>query len=97
MKSFLTWCVKYLSIPTIFMVGALVYILFIQENSVIHYYEIKQTVDSLNRVIAQEKDTLEFYTEKNIRLDQNDPEMVEKVVREQHNMSMPTEDVYIFK
>lgn len=97
MRSFLTWCSKYLSIPAILIIGFIVYILFVQEYSVERIYENDRTIDSLQRAIAVESDTLKFYREKNERLDNNDPEMVEKVVREQHNMSLPTEEVYIFK
>lgn len=96
MRSFLTWCVRYLSIPAVLTIGIVCYILFVQENSLMRIYDINRTIDSLNQVIEIETDTLNFYSEKNRRLDNNDPEMVEKVVREQHNMSMPTEDVYIF-
>lgn len=97
MRNFLTWCSKYLSILTILIIGVICYILFFQENSVINLYDINRQIDSLERAIKIEKDTMVFYQEKNQRLDNHDPEMVEKVVREQHNMSMPTEDIYIFK
>lgn len=97
MRSFLTWCSKYISISSILIVGFLVYILFLQENSIGRNYEIEKTVDSLKQAIAVETDSLNVYLEKNRRLDHNDPELVEKVVREQHNMSLPTEEVYIFK
>jgi len=97
MRSFLTWCSKYFSIPSIIFVGALVYIVFFQENSIGKIYTNDQKIDSLNRVIAIERDTLEFYAAKNRLLDRNDPEMIERIVREHHNMSLPTEDVYVFK
>ena len=97
MRSFLFWCSKYLSIPTILIIGFIVYILFIQDYSVERIYDNDRTIDSLERAIAVQNDTLNFYREKNRRLDNHDPEMVEKVVREQHNMSLPTEEIYIFK
>ena len=97
MRSFLTWCSKYVSIPAILIIGFIIYILFIQENSVHKIYENDRTIDSLRRAINIEKDTFEYYLDLNNRLDVKDPEMVERVVREQHNMSLPTEDVYIFK
>lgn len=94
---FLVWCSKYLAIPTLLVIGALVYILFIQENSVGRIYEMDRTIDSLRQAIIVETDSFEMYQELNQRLDHNDPEMVEKVVREQHNMSMPTEEIFVFK
>lgn len=97
MRSFLIWCNKYLSIPTLLIVGFIIYILFFQENSIGRIYENDRAIDSLKRAIAIENDTLIFYREKNQRLDNHDPEMIEKVVREQHNMSMPTEEIYVFK
>lgn len=97
MRSFLTWCSKYLSIPALLIVGFLIYIIFLQENSIRKNYEIERTIDSLKHAIEREKDSLEVYKEKNKRLDNNDPELVEKVVREQHNMSLPTEEIYVFK
>ena len=95
MRSFLIWCNKYLSIPTIIILGLIFYILFGQEYSIERIYDNDRTIDSLNRAITIQYDTLSFYREKNIRLDNRDPEMVEKVVREQHNMSLPTEEVYV--
>lgn len=97
MRSFLNWCSKYLAIPTLLIVGALIYILFIQENSVGKIYDIDRTIDSLQRAIKVEEDSFAVYSEKNRRLDNHDPEMVERVVREQHNMSMPTEEIFIFE
>ncbi len=97
MRSFLTWCSRYLSIPAILIGGFIVYILFFQDNSVGRIYENTRTIDSLNRAIAFETDSLDFYREKNRLLDNNDPELVERVVREQHNMSMPTEEIYLFE
>lgn len=97
MRKFLVWCSKYISIPSILFVGALIYIVFFQENSIGKIYSNDQKIDSLNAAIANERDTLEFYAEKNQLLDRNDPEMIERIVREHHNMSLPTEDVYVFK
>lgn len=97
MKSFFTWCTRYLKLPTLLVIAALVYILFLQDNSIAQMYEMDKTIDSLKQIIAMENDTMEFYRAKNMRLDNNDPEIIEQVVREQHNMSLPTEEVYVFK
>lgn len=97
MRSFLIWCSKYLSIPALLIIGFLIFILFVQDYSVDHIYENDRIIDSLNRAIARESDTLALYRDKNLRLDNHDPEIVEKIVREQHGMSLPTEEVYVFK
>lgn len=97
MRNFLIWCGKYISISTLLVLGLLVYILFVQDYSIGRIYENDRVIDSLNRAIAREADTLDLYRDKNLRLDNRDPEMVEKIVREQHDMSLPTEEVYVFK
>lgn len=97
MKKFLIWCSKYVSIPSILFVGALIYIVFLQENSIGKIYDNNLKIDSLNVAIARERDTLDFYAAKNRLLDRNDPELIERIVRENHNMSLQTEDVYVFK
>ena len=96
MRKFLIWCSKYISIPAILIIGLIIYILFIQEYSVEKIYQNDRTIDSLKQAIEVQNDTLDFYRDKNLRLDNQDPEMVEKIVREQHNMSLPPEEVYIF-
>lgn len=96
MRDFLIWCSKYISIPALLVLAVIFYILFVQDYSVERIYENDRTIDSLKRVIAVETDTLNLYKERNRLLDNRDPEMVEKVVREQHNMSLPTEEIYVF-
>ena len=97
MREFLTWCSRYLSVPAIIIIGVLCYILFFQEYSVGRIYDNNRTIDSLERAIARETDTLNFYLDKNRRLDNRDPETVERIVREHHDMALPTEEVYVFK
>lgn len=97
MKKTLAWCRKYLSIPAVLILGVIAYILFLQDNSVNRIYTLNRTIDSLRTVIRHEEDTLAVYAELNRRLDLNDPEIIERVVREHHNMSLPDEDVYEFK
>lgn len=97
MRKFLTWCSKYISIPAILIVGFIIYILFLQENSINRIFDNNAKIDSLNRVIAIENDTMEYYRNLNRRLDNNDPEIIEDIVREHHDMCLPGEDIYIFK
>jgi (2Fe-2S) ferredoxin len=39
---------------------------------------------------------MEYYRALNQRMDNRDPEIIEKIVREHHNMNLPGEDVYVF-
>lgn len=93
----LSWCRKYLSIPTILFIFAMVFILFFQENSVGRIRHNQVVIDSLNQEITRYNDTLDKYRELNNRLDRGDAATIERVVREQHDMSLPDEDVYVFK
>jgi hypothetical protein len=38
-----------------------------------------------------------YYRALNHRMDNHDPEIIERIVRENHNMNLPNEDVYIFR
>ena len=93
----LSWCRKYLSIPTVLFIFAMVFILFFQENSVGRIRHNQVVIDSLNQEITRYNDTLDKYRELNNRLDRGDAATIERVVREQHDMSLPDEDVYVFK
>ena len=53
--------------------------------------------DSLNAEIKMNRDTMLYYHELNRRLDNRDPEIIERVVREHFNMNTPDEEVYLFK
>ncbi len=96
MKAFLTWCRRYISLLGIFVVAFVVYTLFIQNNSVLRYMEYQRTIDSLTVEIKHATDTMEHYQELNARLS-NDPELMERVVREEYHMARPGEDVYVFE
>lgn len=95
-KNIFNWCRRYISIIGIAIVVFLVYTLFLQENSMFRYFEYNRTIDSLRTEISHNCDTLQFYHELNTRLS-TDPEMMEKVVREQYNMNRKGEDVYVFE
>lgn len=84
-----------MSLTSIIVIGAMVYIIAVQENSIGAIYEYKHTADSLRAVIEAERDTMEYYRALNQRMDNNDPAIIEQVVRENHNMNTPDEDVYI--
>ena len=96
-RSILSWGRRYLSVWTVLLVGAILYLLFFQENSSSRIYAYQQTIDSLNAEINMNRDTMLYYHELNRRLDNRDPEIIERVVREHFNMNTPDEEVYLFK
>ena len=96
-RSILSWGRRYLSVWTVLLVGAILYLLFFQENSSSRIYAYQQTIDSLNAEIQVNRDTMLYYQDLNRRLDNHDPEIIERVVREHFNMNTPDEEVYLFK
>lgn len=96
MKNFFNWCKRYISALTIVVLLLVVYVLLGQENSMFRLMEYSRTIDSLNVEIANARDSLEKYDRLNSQL-QTNPELMERVVREQYNMVREGEDVYVFK
>lgn len=96
MKKFYNWCKRYISVLTIVVLLLVVYVLLGQENSMFRLMEYSRTIDSLNVEIANARDSLEKYDRLNSQL-QTNPELMERVVREQYNMVREGEDVYVFK
>jgi hypothetical protein len=60
-------------------------------------YSYDKTIDSLRAEIRVNSDSMLYYRALNERMDNHDPEIIERIVRENHNMNLPNEDVYIFK
>ena len=83
------WAHRYLPISTILGIGLLAYIVLCGENTV-------HRIDSLEHELALQRDTMQYYRELNRRLP-TDPELMERVVREQYGMKKANEDVYIFE
>ncbi|MCI9285531.1 MAG: hypothetical protein HFJ91_07010 [Muribaculaceae bacterium] len=96
MKSFYAWCRRYLSLTLLasVVVGALV--LFFNENSLLRSMEQERQIEDLEARIKDATDTLVYYRDLNRSLN-TDRETLEKIVREQHHMQHPDEDVYIFE
>lgn len=97
MSSFLHWCRRYITISAIAVVVAIVYMMFFHDNSMAQIYANDKTIDSLNRAIADNEDSMNYYRRLNVALDNYDPAVIERVVRENHNMNRENEDVYIFE
>ncbi|MDE5786004.1 MAG: septum formation initiator family protein [Duncaniella sp.] len=96
MERFLAWCRRYLSFTLLGAIVVAVFVMFFNENSVLNTYEAEKEIDRLNTEIRHELDTLNYYRRLNASLD-TDRETMERIVREQHHMQHPNEDVYIFE
>ncbi len=88
------WVRRYISLTLILSVGVIVFVLFFNENSVVHTYEYAQEIERLKAEIKDNRDTLRHYEDLNRRLD-TDKGTMERIVREQYHMQRPNEDVYI--
>lgn len=89
------WFRRYFSLTTILVVGAFVYVIFFSETSAVNKIEYQRIIDSLNAELKVSSDSMIYYKNLNSRLT-TDPSLMEKVVREQHNMKRTGEDVFIF-
>lgn len=96
MKDFINWCRRYLSFTLLAALVVLSIVLFFNENSLISTIDQEQRIDELNARIEEVTDTLNHYRRLNQSLD-NDRETMERIVREQHHMQHPDEDVYLFE
>lgn len=89
------WCRRYFSIVTLIVVAAIGYMLLSKDKFVHSYMRNAATIDSLRAEIKNARDSVRLYTELNKHLS-SDPELMEKVVRENYNMNRDGEDVYVF-
>ena len=88
------WMRRYLSLPTLAVLGMLVYIVFFGDSSVTQRVIYQRQIDSLRTEVARVEDSVAMYHNLNARL-AADPEAMERVVREQYNMQRPQEEVFI--
>lgn len=95
-SAFVSWCRTYITFTGLLVISVVVYMIFFQENSMSKIYAYDHTIDSLRTQIKINEDSMRLYQSLNDRLDAGDPEIIERVVRENHGMNMPDEDVYIF-
>lgn len=90
------WWRRYLAVPTLIAIAVLVYLVFFGEKSVTQRVQYQTVIDSLENALAQQQDSLRYYQDLNRRLS-SDPDLMEKVAREQYNMKRTHEDVFIVK
>lgn len=88
------WLRRYMALPTLLIIGVVVYLAFFGENSITQRIEYQHVIDSLTNRLAEEHDSLDYYRDLNSRLS-HDPELMEQVVREQYNMNRPHEDIFV--
>ena len=69
--------------------------IFFSDTSVLKKIEYQRIIDSLRTEVEINRDSMLYYKNLNSRIT-TDPEVMEQVVREQHNMKRPNEDVFIF-
>lgn len=91
-----SWASRYMSVASLVVIAYFVYLLFFSNNSVMRRMDYQRVIDSLERELNATADSVAWYRELNNRL-QSDPAAVEQVVREEHNMNRPGEDVYIME
>lgn len=96
MNDFINWCRRYLSVTLLAALIVLSVVLFFNENSLIRTIDQERRIDELQAQIEDATDTLTYYRNLNRSLN-NDRETMERIVREQHHMQHPDEDVYIFE
>lgn len=90
------WLGRYMSVAALVVIGYFVYLLFFSSHSALRKVEYQRVIDSLEREVAAAGDSVAYYRSLNSRL-RSDPRAVEQVVREEHNMNRPGEDVYIME
>lgn len=89
------WFRRYFSLITLGVIAAIVYMIFFSDTSVVQKIKYQHIIDSLRIEVKATHDSMLFYKELNSRLS-TDREVMEQIVREQHNMKRPNEDVYTF-
>lgn len=93
-EKFIKWCRRYISVTLVAVLATTVFVLFLNDNSVMRTYEYRQDITRLEQEIKNCRDTLLHYRELNTSLE-TDRASMEKIVRENYHMQRPTEDVYL--
>ena len=89
------WFKRYFSLISLGVLGVVIYMIFFSETSVVNKIEYQRIIDSLRTEVELNRDSMLYCKHLNSLLT-TDPEVMERVVREQHNMKRPDEDVFIF-
>ena len=94
LNSFVTWCRRYISVTFVIVLAFVFFVLFFNDNSVMHSFELNQRINELELEISENEDTLQHYRRLNLALITY-AVTIERIVRENYHMQRPSEDVYI--
>lgn len=94
LEKLLRWSRRYISVTLVAVLATTVFVLFLNDNSVMRTYEYRQEITRLEQEIKNRQDTLLHYRRLNTSLE-TDRASMEKIVRENYHMQRPTEDVYL--
>ena len=95
LKQSTQWFRRYFSLISIGVIGVIIYMIFFSDTSVVNKIEYQRIIDSLRTEVELNRDSMLYYKHLNSLLT-TDPDVMERVVREQHNMKRPDEDVFVF-
>lgn len=95
LSKFRHWCCRYFSLTLVLVAAAVVFVVFLNDNSVMRTYELEREIEHLQAEISRQRDTLIYYDRLNTSLE-TDAYTMEKIVREEYHMQRPGEDVYVF-
>lgn len=90
------WCRRYFSFTLLGVAAAVVFVVFLNDNSLMRTHELESEIERLQAEIRDYRDTLTHYQQLNTRLE-TDAQTMEKIVREQYHMQRTGEDVYLFE
>ncbi len=90
------WLGRYMSVAALVVIAYFVYLLFFSSHSAMKKFEYQRVIDSLQHEVNASEDSVAYYRGLNEKL-RSDPRAVEQVVREEHNMNRPGEDVYVME
>lgn len=88
------WCRRYISLTLLIVAAAVIFVVFLNDNSVMRTYELESEIERLKAEIQEYRDTLNHYQQLNTSLE-TDAQTMERIVREQYHMQRPGEDVYL--
>ncbi len=92
-RTFFQWCRRYISLSTVGVIGALVYVMFFTDKSAGDTFRYTREAEHLRVQLKAAEDSLAYYKRLNENVYQS-PEAMERVVREHFHMQKENEDVY---
>lgn len=95
LKRIAFWISRRSHLPVIVIGGLIVMVLFFNdETSMELNMRYQQEINSLNREIALNRDSAEYYRRKREDI-MKGADQLERIAREQYHMQRPTEDVFL--